>query len=138
MDKDVIQWSDFSRWFTKALMFLLENKHLYQSIDIYKFACQYDKQWDKFDWKISKKWHVNFDTLRCEAKVALPNTISVVCANGFCGNSMQPHNLGIVKVERLGDSYGSGSKGLPSTINQGYFQYFSAGNNTEVVQVFSL
>ena len=138
MDKNHIAWSEFARFMPPILQILLESKHLYQSVNIKDVVCKCYKKYEQYDWDEVKRWYINLDGTASEAKICLPTTLSLVCANRNCKNHKQPHNIGLAVVEKLGAFSGTGSPYYARELNRGYVPYFKLESEGEVVQVFSL
>ncbi len=133
-----MQWNTFSELLVPTIQFLLEQKHLYQTVNIKDLACEYDKMYEKYDWNEVKGWYINFDAGREEVTASLPTTLSLVCANKECKNKKHPHNIGLTVVEPLGRMFDAGLHYQAKSLSSGYAPYFRLEHKGEVVQVFSL
>ena len=128
----------FCGWFSLALKFLLENKHLYQTVNIQSFyeAKAGEK---KYDWSDMAKMVVGFDdATHVNFRVTLPDTLQLVCANRECSQLVHPHNLSLCVLERLGRSTGNAFSVSSRTLNIGYRYFFDTNDNKSAVQQFSV
>lgn len=129
----------FCYWFAQALKHLLENKHLYQLVNIRSFYETTSPNATKYDWSDMAKLNVGFDD---EAdprfRVVLPTTLNLVCANRNCEEALHPHNLALCKVENFGHRSGASYLASTRTLNNGYHCYFTLEDPRSVVQQFSV
>ena len=129
----------FCAWFSEALKYLLENKHLYQSVNIQSFYEGATPNAKKYDWSDMAKLNVGFDD---EAdlgfRVELPTTLNLVCANRHCEEALHPHNLSLCKIEKFGYRSGPSYMASTRTLNEGYHCYFTLEGTKLVVQQFSV
>lgn len=129
----------FCGWFSQAIKFLLENRHLYQSVNIQTLYESMVKNAVRYDWSDMAKMCVVFgaevDPL---FRVELPDTLQLVCSNKICTKLMHPHNLALCVLEKHGEAHGRDFQVYSRTLNAGYRYFFKSNNDSAVVQQFTI